>query len=426
MTLWRCVCGIGMALALASPRAEGGQTQGGTGETKIGDVKPDVIFKHTEGKPKIYDLDLNHGQKFVVRIDQTCLGAFDYSYTSVARGIRNQRDEPAAKKPLEHKDFTLVYDQQFGGYVFNITQKPGADPSKECEGGDELIPLTFIVSVRQEKWNLSFSGAFTISGLTDPVFSVKTENAVKKVIEEKEKQDERRLGAASFVHLFHDRVQWNQLQPALGFGLGINSDNHAEYMVGAALRFGDKATINVGRAWGSITRLPNGVNFDTPITDDNVLNNLGARTVSRWFVAISYAFIDTKDRLVKPFAPDTEKAATEAQPQGDKPLTDDQKKALAAIIKAATHPATYDAIAEIKGVVNPAGGPARTFCDPDGKPVELTLKLTVKVKGADEAQLKALNSKSTDAMNEIAKAAKKALGSDPSITLTEVKFASCQ
>src|SRR5579862_6246102 len=56
------------------------------GPVLAADVKPDVEFHHKDGKSQIFDLDLNNGQKFVVRIKDTCPDAFDYSYAGLERG----------------------------------------------------------------------------------------------------------------------------------------------------------------------------------------------------------------------------------------------------------------------------------------------------------------------------------------------------
>lgn len=235
--------------------------------------KPDVVFDHLDGKSKIFDRDFNDGQKFVVRITNTCPDAFDYPYVGVERGDQLQSEK--GLKALSNKDIEVVYDQRFGGYVFSIVQK--ADPATICTNGEKLKPTSFIVGVRLE-WNLSFGGGFTVSGLTNPVYRIqKDKEGVKTIVPDSEKEDSRKLGAPSFVHVFHDAVQWKQLAPALAFGLGIGNDNHTEYMVGAGLRLGDQATINAGRAWGSIARLPTGVSLNTTITDDNTLNNLGTQ-----------------------------------------------------------------------------------------------------------------------------------------------------
>jgi hypothetical protein len=355
------------------------------------DVKDaDVTFDHLDGTPKIFNLSLGDGQKFTVRIKNTCPDAFDYSYQGVKSGDRAQ----AAETGLTDKDIDLVYDQQFGGYVFTIKAKGDTKPSV-CKGGDNLKPTTFIVAVRHESWNLSFSGGFTISSLTNRVFALKTDNGVKTVIEETDKQDSRKLGAASFVHLFHDSVAWKQLQPALGFGLGINSDNRAEYLVGAALRFGDRATFNVGRVWGSVARLPNGVALGSTVTDDNILNNLGSQVVSRWFVALTYAFIDTKDRLLKPFAQESTGGGG-----GGKESASPGDDALAAVKKAAADPKTYEGVAALNAMLTASDAEKVEICSTnsaDAKPSadNKSIEVTVHLKSATDKQLADLNGPKT-------------------------------
>lgn len=392
---------------------------GAIAQTASKDVQPAVVFQHLDGKPKIYSLDLNHGERFVVRIDRTCVDAFDYSYAGIERGIREQ-SERSVKAQLGAKDLSIVHDQQYGGYVVHVTAKPGVNAATECTDGDRLVATSFIISVNQRSWNLSFSGGFTVSGLTDPEFSVVTTNGTKNVVREREKEGSHKLGAASFVHLFNDNLQWKQLQPALGFGLGINNNNRTEYMIGAGLRFGDKATFNVGRVWGAIDRLPNGITFDTPITDDNVLANKGTQVVSRWFFALTYSFIDTKDRLTKPFAPDTGQAATPASPRTANVLPD--RASLVALQEAAKSTATYKTIPEIAGIVQKGICDATTTADASKTVINVT------VRGASASEIGTMQSKSPAALTAITATAEAALKSDQklAVTPTDVRFEACQ
>jgi hypothetical protein len=197
-------------------------------------VKEDVVFPHLDGTSKIYTLDLADRQKFVVAIDKTCTDAFNYSYVGLERGqlpSEAQENQPLKKKPLDKKTIEITYDDRFGGYIFNIVPN-GKNAGDICEGGEKLGTASFIVAVRQQTWNLSFSGGFTISNLTNPVYSVKTEGDTKTVVRNEDQEDNRRLGVASFVHVFHDKIQWKQVWPTMAFGLGINNDNRVEYLVG--------------------------------------------------------------------------------------------------------------------------------------------------------------------------------------------------
>jgi hypothetical protein len=300
------VLGGPVSVAAQDPAAKlPGSPSGGTPQTKSS-----VTFSHKNDKAKIFDLDLENRQPFIANITDTCPDEFDYSYAGIERGVVSQSDRGATPKAkLTTHPITVVYDDQYGGYVFSIRRKEGVVAGSQCEGSEPLQPASFIVSVREQEWGISFSGGFTFSTLTSPVYGIKTENNVKTIVEENGKQDKIKLGAASFVHVFHDAVKKRGFQPALAFGLGINADNKTEYFAGIGFRLGDKATINVGVAAGSIARLPNGTNHNTPITDDNVLNNLGSRVVGKAFFALSYAFIDTKDKFKKPFATDGTPAA---------------------------------------------------------------------------------------------------------------------
>jgi len=340
------VCGIAFPMHLRAQTPPGG-TQG-SAKTEAAAVKPNVLFDHKTDSVKIFDLDLEDGQQFLVHIVNTCPQEFDYPYVAVARGTQAEAQAQEAKQKLSTHPITVVYDNRYGGYVFSMVRKGDVAAGSKCEEAEALKPATFIVSVREQNWGISFSGGFTFSGLTSPVYGLRTENNVKRIFREPDKEDDRRLGAASFVHVFHDGVAWKGLQPAVAFGLGINSDNRAEYFLGAGLRLGDKATINAGLAFGSIARLPNGVTLDTPVTDDNVLNNLGSQVVRRYFFSISYGFIDTRDRLKKPFAADAPAAtpAAVAQPKPTSGSGTNQK----IIETLAQNADTYAAIPEMKGV----------------------------------------------------------------------------
>ena len=237
------------------------------------------------------------------------------------------------EEKVEHPpDYRGVHDQ-FGGYVFSIRRKDGVLAGSKCEGSNELQPASFIVSVL--KMGHQFQWRLHVFGASSPVYAIKTENNVKTIVEESSKQDKLKLGAASFVHVFHDAVKKRGIQPALAFGLGINADNKSEYFAGIGFRLGDKATINLGVAVGSIARLPNGVNHNTPITDDNVLNNLGSRVIGKAFFALSYAFIDTKDKFKKPFATDDAAAAGSAKKETpkDKPAGTTPTQAIETFLK---------------------------------------------------------------------------------------------
>src|SRR5260221_9050854 len=155
-------------------------------------------------------------------------------------------------------------------------------------------------------------------------------------------------------------------------------------MAGRGVRMGDKATVNFGRTWGSTSRLPNGVAVSDPVTDDNVLNNLGNRTVKRWFLGLSYSFIDRKERLLKPFAeaPPSTVAKGAAAPAADAATL---SAGVQANIKAlANDPDNYKNTA-LKKLLKP-DGPA-TICKVEVSPAG---KVVVHLKDAAAGALDAL------------------------------------
>jgi hypothetical protein len=343
-----------------------------TDDPKAQPKKADVEFNHKVDKSKIYALDLRDRETFLIRVQQTCPDAFNYLTTGVERGTSTRPESENTKLPLTYKDIEVTHDARFGGYVINITPKPGVSAAETCVDGDKLADASFIVSVREAGFGTSFSGGFTVSGLTNPVFSITGEEGHKTLIEEPAKRDTHKLGAGSFVHVFHDKFRFRVLgdmQPAIAFGLGINADSRAEYMLGGAVRLGDKATINVGKAWGSEARLPNGVNLG-PVTDTNVLNNLGTRVVNRWFFALTYSFIDTKSRLLKPFAEPTTAAAAPAP---------DNSKRVDALKALAKEKETYSGVETLVPLFSHL-----TICKTDVEPVGTSttdFKITVHLKG---------------------------------------------
>ena len=255
-----------------------------------------ATFDHLKPDVRISRVTVTDGETFVVKITNTCPTAFKYTYAPLKHG------KPSDLAALSEELIKIPHDDQYGGYLIDVSRR--ADGTS-CEGSEKLEDITFVVSVDQDDWNVSFEGGFTFSGLTSPVYSVVpgVNGGPKQLIEEPDKRDEVRLGAASFVQVFHDRLEWKGMKLSLAFGLGINGDNRAEYLLGGAVKFGDKASLIGGLAWGSVARLPNGVALG-PVTDDNVISNLGSQSVRSWFFGLSYSFVSTeaKGKLSKPFA----------------------------------------------------------------------------------------------------------------------------
>ena len=268
-------------------------------------TKPKTVhFNHlTDDRDRAYELSVAHGEEFQVVIDDTCEEAFTYD----VRGIYRAPDAPTGRAgvfggtALGPKILPVRHDTQYGGYIVTIQAKgvPGV-----CVQQEKLANRTLVISVPTVDWDLSFTGGFTATNLTNPVYSLRphpTDATKKQVQQDTAQRDTANLGVAAFVHLYHRRVPWLTGT----FGLGIRESGKTEYLLGGGLRFSDKATLSVGVALGQVQRLPAGINTTDPVSDDNILNTLPTRTRAGWFVGITYSFINASNHLEKPFAGST-------------------------------------------------------------------------------------------------------------------------
>jgi hypothetical protein len=273
----------------------------------------DVVYNHLKGGATSFVRDLKNGEQIFIVINDTCPTQFEYE----VEGFEKETPPPSIRYDfdLSTKKVPLVHDSRYGGYLVHMRKVEGRSA---CKGGDALVSKTLLISVRDITWDISFTGGFTVSSLTNPVFAIETDpdGTTKRVIEDSEKKDAVNLGIGAFVHVFHQRLPW--LAPA--FGLGIRSDSKTEYFLGGAVRLSDKAAINAGVAFGPVTRLPAGVDPDDAVTDDNLLTTLPTRTAPGFFVALSYSFLNARSHLDKPFAGgSSEQPVTTPAKSGDEP-----------------------------------------------------------------------------------------------------------
>jgi hypothetical protein len=260
-----------------------------------------VSFNHKDSKAdESRTLRVGNGETFKISILDTCEDLFTYD----VHGVLREEKPPSAPglkggAKLQPKVLTVVHDTKYGGYIVTMTRKNL--PTVPCEGAGDLASRTLVIFTPQEDWDLSFSGAFTLSSLSNPMYYLRAhpDDATKKQVQEDTgKSDAVNLGIGAFVHLFHQRHPW----AAGTFGLGIREGNKMEYFLGGGLRASDKATINAGIVFGPVNRLPNGVDTTRPVSDDNVLNDLPTRIARGFFVGISYSFIDVRNKFQTPFA----------------------------------------------------------------------------------------------------------------------------
>ncbi len=142
-------------------------------------------------------------------------------------------------------------------------------------------------------WDMSLTGGFVTSGLVDPVYALGTVpgRPTRVVVRESDQESSAAVGIAMFAEIFHDRVAW--LAP-IAIGLGLRSDARAQAYLGSALRLGPHASFAAGVAIGPVATLPPGLNEGSSVADTNQLINLGTRTKTSWFAAVTYTFATLK------------------------------------------------------------------------------------------------------------------------------------
>lgn len=268
----------------------------------------EVDFDHAkENESRSYIRSIAPGQIIQVNITNTCVEQFSYDLRRIRREAppippaEIERNEC----PTTEKSIDIVHEEQYGGYIISI-KRTSAGPIKVLVGEKTvtLSDVDLVISVPPRRWDYELAGAFTTSWLTDPAFAVETRipegstDGVEKtfVVRDRKAEDDFRLGVAAFVHVFH--TQHPHL--AATFGIGVNEGSQTTYFTGLSFRFGDAAALTIGRAWGSVKRLPPGTRSDRPV-DAGILGNLGSRTDSDWFFALSYKFLKPSAGLQKPF-----------------------------------------------------------------------------------------------------------------------------
>lgn len=254
----------------------------------------EVVFNHKDGAEAAYTRHLSDGEKLTIRITSTCPSQFLYEI----RGLEMPPTGSAKTAGLTEKVLEVTHDDVFGGYIVNLSKRAAGTP---C-GDVDLKPVTLIVFTPASPWALSLTGGFTVNGLIDPVYALRTdpsEPGGSEIVQDRSKEDAASMGAATFVHVYHR----SRPSLALVFGLGLGEADETEYYVGGGWRFSDKATFNVGLAVGSVTRLPAGLGVGQVVRQDNVLADLPKRTEASWFFGVTFSFLDVgAERWKKPFA----------------------------------------------------------------------------------------------------------------------------
>ena len=242
----------------------------------------DVSFDHFTGKDQSISINAKAGEAINISIQNTCASKFRYELG----GIPLPSPPPAKNGtsnlspnicPAETHPITQIHDPQFGGYYISVDPINGPTVTaakldkdgKPIVGEDgrpieakELSKATYLVLVRTDQWDLAFSGGFTISDLTDPVFVTRVDDAMQNIVaRDTSSEDSASLGLAAMVHIYHQKRPWL----AATFGIATGNDDETAYMVGPSYRFSDKAAVTFGYMFSPVDTLPNGVNIGDAI-----------------------------------------------------------------------------------------------------------------------------------------------------------------
>lgn len=138
------------------------------------------------------------------------------------------------------------------------------------------------------------------------------------------------LGLAGLIHLNYAKLP----SLAISLGIGINETSEASYFLGPSWRLGGKGFITVGVNYGPVDTRPSGVRVSPdprdpevetgdlfPVSDANILNNLGSKSKGALFASFSYTFLSPGEAFfTKKFASsdDTKKDTKKDDKNGEK------------------------------------------------------------------------------------------------------------
>ena len=220
--------------------------------------------------------------------------------------IDGRGDDPAPSSIV----FRFIHDESVPGYTLHPKKISG-----RCDEGYDMS-LYYVgeegwdVKVVTEGWKLGFSGAYTLSSLTDPVYFLdpaKDENDMDGFIVRRNSsaEDSTNQDLAVMAHLYHNRkfrighsqVSWAPIS------LGIGFNDSTSYYVGTSFRFGTAMYLTLGGVFGDTPFLPANVSQGDFTMDANSLTTLGERSDTGIFLGFSYKFgdVDLGDKFGSAF-----------------------------------------------------------------------------------------------------------------------------
>ena len=253
--------------------------------------KPLVItYDHQSGAQSTSGIaEASPGETVILRVINTDTSCFDYNGAPKPPVVAGAMD-------TSQFEITLVQQRKSSGYTMDVTQKK--NPPANCAAVfATLSPRSWSTDVDVLGWELSFSGAFTIDGLSDRAYFLEdgTSNEVPGFIvtrsEDAESETNQRL--AFLIHLYNSRWERHRSVTWAPITFGMSIDDNTRYLVGTSLKIGDKLFVTAGGVIGKIKVLPTGLSEGDFTTDQNALGTLGTKSETSWFLALSYSFLGT-------------------------------------------------------------------------------------------------------------------------------------
>lgn len=249
------------------------------------------------------------GDDLIVNITETCTDEFVYRMIGIEKS--REREDSGADLAIPDcvatdsaEPLSITVSSKYSGYLVEIIPKPDSDIRflKRASGGAACVAesadckpikqITLVLLLDENPWNLEFAGGFSFSELTSQRYGVRTMNVggtdQSVVFRDAAGEDDASLGMIGMIHASSTKLP----RFAVSFGLGVREDSSTDYYLGGSWRAAGQFFVTVGKQWGQVDRLPNGLREGDVIPDPNTLSNLPTRTDSALFIAVTYSFLD--------------------------------------------------------------------------------------------------------------------------------------
>lgn len=239
-------------------------------------VAQPIIFDHLNNPDGYISrvFYLADGEAFEVTVTNTDTALFDYEVTGI-KLIDDPEELTGAEDPTVWTT-TQEHSAEYGGYYVRVKFQAGANRSTTT-----LKPKTWIIATQEQRLRTDVQVGLMGTPLVGPEYFLDTgTDGVKRVMRDREAEDDVSIGFASFATVYHDRRPW--LGGSLGLGV---TDNDLSVMMGPTIRVGNRAAITVGYHLGRIDRLPSGLAENDTFDGDNLTFEKVTR--GDWFFSVS-------------------------------------------------------------------------------------------------------------------------------------------